>query len=261
MDYDSLHAQNARRQLYSESRVGSFLAERAADFDLAVVCSPDVFFLRTISREHARRAAISSAIVYTADFANFGGFTNSFYFGSPAPLASILRRDCSTTPGAIAVAPRQQRADTYERALKGTFAGCGVTRRPTDAFFLKVRAGGGIMLESDAHICNDTPDWHHSHECWGRNATVAKCGGALSHTDCAHAYCAYAVACAYKRARQPAQRLTAALQVTLDPSACNGASRSGTVARVANLERPVPEAAWVEEAGFQLPDGPTGFEP
>ena len=132
-------SRNAMRQMYTEMLVGHFLEREGNAFDVAVVLNGDLVFPLPISTVDVQAAANAAAsgqrIVYTTGINDAGGFTDSFYFGGPRSLSTVLRRYAEFERYAHI-------QNDNEAVLKAAFEAHGISRRVTRAAFFKVRASG-----------------------------------------------------------------------------------------------------------------------
>lgn len=135
-DYKPVTVRNALRQLYSEKRVGDFLAEDNSD--IAIVCGPDFYIANDINTKHVRDAMTCNC-VYTSQVNDAQGYTNGFYIGKPKNVARIMNR-FNEYKGSN---------KDYEYYVKRAFEMHRIKHKSTDIVFFKIRASGKVHWQGN----------------------------------------------------------------------------------------------------------------
>lgn len=129
---------NAWRQLFIERRVGQFLKQNRARFDVAIVACADLYLTHDVRLADVVRAAGTADAIFTPNFRDHGGgFTDSYYIGRPDVIGTVLCRLNDVKSAPLSEVPS---GAAYELLLKAAFHKHGVSRIVTAQQFFKVRA-------------------------------------------------------------------------------------------------------------------------
>ena len=94
-NYDAVTTMHAKRQLFSEFQVGTFLQQHQTDYAAAVVIGSDIYVPRPLSPADIERVIQRKSgveILTTNNNNGAGGVTNGFYVGNPKAISSVMMR-------------------------------------------------------------------------------------------------------------------------------------------------------------------------
>ena len=138
---------NEVRQMYSESRVGAFLAKHKDRYASAVVCGSDFWIQSDIVLADVDRS-VRAHTVYTLGsndmargMSHLKGYTNGFYIGQPSAIVHILSRYDM-------VRDLWHANMDYEVMLAAAFDRTHTTRMVTNLSQCKIRANGIMAYQN-----------------------------------------------------------------------------------------------------------------
>ena len=170
MYIDNGQNRNALRAMYSEMRVGRFLLQNQAAFDVAIALSADSGFPLPIpvstvleaskkgqQQQQPEATSDNKDVAYlTCTNDGNGGYTDGFYLGRPEVLAKFMMR-LDAIPGPwynkvqLKIAPDNRTitrisSPNYEVVLRQSLEHFNITRREVPFVFYKVRSDGWLHL-------------------------------------------------------------------------------------------------------------------
>jgi hypothetical protein len=128
---DETTMKNVYRQLYSESKIASFLSCHGNNYKKVIVCGPDFYLLDKLDINLIKTTHHD---IYTSYILDSNGYTNGLYLAKPNIIMKILNR--------INLINLIDKEYTYEKFLKFAFNHYKLSRQNIGISFIKIRANG-----------------------------------------------------------------------------------------------------------------------